>query len=62
MIFRLGELFCGPGGIVKGATSANINGHIIMIKILVILIFAISALTGKDHFKDGYSYGKSLLI
>ncbi len=25
MIFRLGELFCGPGGIAKGATSANIN-------------------------------------
>lgn len=25
MIFRLGELFCGPGGIAKGATTANIN-------------------------------------
>lgn len=25
MIFRLGELFCGPGGIAKEATSANIN-------------------------------------
>ena len=25
MIFRLGELFCGPGGIAKGATIANIN-------------------------------------
>ena len=25
MIFRLGELFCGPGGIAKGATSATIN-------------------------------------
>lgn len=25
MIFRLGELFCGPGGIAKGATSADIN-------------------------------------
>ena len=24
-IFRLGELFCGPGGIAKGATAANIN-------------------------------------
>ncbi len=25
MIFRLGELFCGPGGIAKGATLADIN-------------------------------------
>ena len=25
MIFRLGELFCGPGGIAKGAATANIN-------------------------------------
>ena len=25
MIFRLGELFCGPGGIAWGATNANIN-------------------------------------
>ena len=25
MIFRLGELFCGPGGIARGATTANIN-------------------------------------
>ena len=25
MIFKLGELFCGPGGIAKGATTANIN-------------------------------------
>lgn len=25
MIFRLGELFCGPGGIAFGAQSANIN-------------------------------------
>ena len=25
MIFRLGELFCGPGGIARGATIANIN-------------------------------------
>lgn len=25
MIFRLGELFCGLGGIAKGSTSANIN-------------------------------------
>ena len=25
MIFRLGELFCGPGGIAHGATTANIN-------------------------------------
>ncbi|MBP3560944.1 MAG: DNA cytosine methyltransferase [Treponema sp.] len=25
MIFRLGELFCGPGGIAKGAITANIN-------------------------------------
>lgn len=25
MIFRLGELFCGPGGIAGGATTANIN-------------------------------------
>ena len=24
-IFRLGELFCGPGGIALGATTANIN-------------------------------------
>lgn len=24
-VFRLGELFCGPGGIAKGATSANID-------------------------------------
>lgn len=24
--FRLGELFCGPGGIAKGATSARIDG------------------------------------
>lgn len=27
MIFRLGELFCGPGGIAKGATTANINNR-----------------------------------
>lgn len=25
MIFRLGELFCGPGGLALGATTANIN-------------------------------------
>ena len=25
MIFRLGELFCGPGGIAIGATSASIE-------------------------------------
>lgn len=25
MIFQLGELFCGPGGIAEGAISANIN-------------------------------------
>ena len=25
MYFRLGELFCGPGGIAKGALSAEID-------------------------------------
>ena len=25
MVFRMGELFCGPGGIAKGALMANIN-------------------------------------
>lgn len=25
MIFKLGELFCGPGGIAKGALSADIH-------------------------------------
>ena len=25
MIFKLGELFCGPGGIAKGALSADIG-------------------------------------
>lgn len=25
MIFRLGELFCGPGGLAWGATHANIG-------------------------------------
>lgn len=27
MIFRLGELFCGPGGIARGATTATKNNH-----------------------------------
>lgn len=27
MVFRLGELFCGPGGIAKGALSASIGIH-----------------------------------
>lgn len=27
MIFRLGELFCGPGGIAVGATNANIENN-----------------------------------
>ena len=25
MIFRLGELFCGPGGLAWGATNADIG-------------------------------------
>lgn len=25
MIFRLGELFCGPGGLALGATTADIG-------------------------------------
>jgi hypothetical protein len=34
MIYRLGELFCGPGGIGWGATNSNIgddNFRIVMI-------------------------------
>lgn len=27
MVFRLGELFCGPGGIAVGATTANIENN-----------------------------------
>lgn len=27
MVYRLGELFCGPGGIAVGATSATIENH-----------------------------------
>ena len=27
MIFRLGELFCGPGGIAFGATNAKIENE-----------------------------------
>ncbi len=32
MIFRLGELFCGPGGIAWGATNANIEDKSYVIK------------------------------
>ena len=39
MIFKLGELFCGPGGIAWGATHADIgnslNGQMIMMQVLV---------------------------
>lgn len=53
MIFRLGELFCGPGGLAYGATHANIGmmilklsmrGQTIMIGLPVILIFTTFAL------------------
>lgn len=50
MIFRLGELFCGPGGLAYGATHADIGnddlklsmrGQTIMIGLPVILTFTI---------------------
>ena len=27
MIFKMGELFCGPGGIAYGATQAKVDGY-----------------------------------
>ena len=51
MIFRLGELFCGPGGLAWGATHADIGisklstlGQMTMMKIHVKHIGAISVL------------------
>ena len=32
MIFKLGELFCGPGGIAQGAISADINNNMFKIQ------------------------------
>ena len=27
MLFQMGELFCGPGGLACGALHANVEGH-----------------------------------
>ena len=52
MIFKLGELFCGPGGLAWGATHADIgnpnfkittHGLMTMMRILVRLTVAIYA-------------------
>ena len=34
MIFRLGELFCGPGGIATGALNAKIENDEVKVNIL----------------------------
>ena len=59
MQYRLGELFCGPGGIAWGATHADIgnsiiqlyiNGPMIMMQILAKHTGTISALMHHKQF------------
>lgn len=59
MIYRLGELFCGPGGIAWGATHADIgnpdfalfiNGPTIMMKARATRTDGISVLINREPF------------
>ena len=60
-IFKLGELFCGPGGIAWGALNANIGNDNFTLKVsndgknLVLSPFEDVSLE-KDFYKIKFSY------